>query len=87
MILLQGFLVRPIVSLTKNPSRNPFNVIWMSRKIGPKSSIILLGVRLENEEISMSHFAVFNTIDCKQRGCREESQTRYGEHGAGRQPI
>ena len=35
MILLKGFLVRPIISLTKNPSRNPFNVIWMSRKIGP----------------------------------------------------
>ena len=31
MILLKGFLVRPI-SLTKNT----FNVIWMSRKIGPR---------------------------------------------------
>ena len=27
MILLEGFLVIPIISLTKNPSLNPFNVI------------------------------------------------------------
>ena len=38
MILLEGFLVRPIISLTKNPSRNPFNVTWMSRKMGHYST-------------------------------------------------
>ena len=32
MILLEGFLVIPIVSLTKNPSRRIINVIWMSKR-------------------------------------------------------
>ena len=30
MILLEGFLVIPIISLTKNPSRRIINVTWMS---------------------------------------------------------
>ena len=33
MILLEGFLVRPIVSLTKNPSRMIINALWMSKNI------------------------------------------------------
>ena len=35
MILLEGFLVRPIISLTKNPSRRIINSLGLSRKIGP----------------------------------------------------
>ena len=30
--VLEGFLVRFLVSLTKNPSRNRFNVILMTKK-------------------------------------------------------
>jgi hypothetical protein len=34
MILLEGFLVRPMIGITKNPSRRIINVIGMGRKIG-----------------------------------------------------
>ena len=34
MILLEGFLVIPIISLTKNPSRRIINVTWMSKRMG-----------------------------------------------------
>ena len=37
MILLEGFIVRPIISLTKNPCRKIINGLVLSRKIGPKS--------------------------------------------------
>ena len=39
-------------------------------------------MKMRKFEISMSHFAAFEAIeaiDYKQRGCREESQSRYGE--------
>ena len=34
MILLEGFLVRLMIGITKNPSRRIINVIWMTKRIG-----------------------------------------------------
>ena len=42
MILLEEFLVKPIISLTKNPSRRIIISLGLSRKIGPKSAVFLL---------------------------------------------
>ena len=36
MILLEGFLVISIFSLTKNPSRRIINVTWRSKRMGLK---------------------------------------------------
>ena len=34
MILLEGFLVRLMIGITKNPSRRIINVTWMSKRMG-----------------------------------------------------
>jgi hypothetical protein len=34
MILLEGFLVRLKIDITKNPSRRIINVTWMSKRMG-----------------------------------------------------
>ena len=41
MILLEGFLVRLMIGLTKNPSRRIINGLGLSRKIGPNFDIFL----------------------------------------------
>ena len=37
MILVEGFLVRPIIGITNQPSRRIVNGLGFSRKIGPNS--------------------------------------------------
>ena len=37
MILLEGFLVRLMIGITKNPSRRIINVTWMSKRMGLNS--------------------------------------------------
>ena len=46
---LEGLLVTFLVIFTKNPSRNPFNVILMGKKINQEMLLLVTKVKMKNK--------------------------------------
>ena len=60
MILLKGFLVIPIISLTKNPSKRIINVTFLSKRTRLKPEEIHDNERVWDRKIVLSFLLDFS---------------------------